>query len=286
MGYSGGTERNVWSVVLNYKNPNDTVTCVQALKKECSSIVVVDNGGSNMSYLTSVLRPGVVVVATEQNLGFAGGMNYGIRYALELGAEDIVIVNNDTVPFQGWMSALITAREIGYDIVSPIILDVGEMKIDLAGYVLSWAEVGASQVIPVNKIYATFMMIGRDTFHEVGFFDEDFFHYCEDNDYCSRAISCGKRLGYALNAFAWHRGGGTLDHKAPEAWYYHARNSLILFSREQEVAVQKLLLHDSKTRGYIVRLLLNATIHGRLGNFKWIFLGVYHALRKRLGRLK
>ncbi len=92
---------DVTCILLNWNGWRDTVECLKALK-ECRyrnlTIIVVDNGSTNDSVARiRAAHPDVLLLESGKNLGFAGGNNIGIRYALAQGAEYVWLLNNDTV---------------------------------------------------------------------------------------------------------------------------------------------------------------------------------------------
>lgn len=94
-------EKLVYLIVLNWNGWKDTVECIDSCLKLTYTnfrILIVDNGSTDNS--ESILRecfPSVEFIQTGENLGFAGGNNVGIRYALEQGAVYVWLLNNDTV---------------------------------------------------------------------------------------------------------------------------------------------------------------------------------------------
>ena len=88
-------------VVLNWNGREDTLACLQSLRGidyPSFKIHVVDNASSDDS--VSSIRaafPEVEIICSARNLGYAGGNNLGIRRALEVGAQYILLLNNDTV---------------------------------------------------------------------------------------------------------------------------------------------------------------------------------------------
>jgi GT2 family glycosyltransferase len=88
-------------VVLNWNGKEDTLACLESLASvtyPAFEIYVVDNGYSDGSVPVVRSRfPNSTVIENGRNLGFAGGNNVGIRYALERGADYVLILNNDTL---------------------------------------------------------------------------------------------------------------------------------------------------------------------------------------------
>ncbi|MDX9956635.1 MAG: glycosyltransferase, partial [Anaerolineae bacterium] len=96
-------------VVLNWRKPVETLTCLESLAQLTYSnveIIVVDNGSGDES--VALIRrqyPGVQILETGMNLGYAGGNNVGIRHALAQGAEYICVLNNDVLVAPGFFGA-------------------------------------------------------------------------------------------------------------------------------------------------------------------------------------
>jgi len=98
--------KNIVFVILHYKTADDTIECVESIKEKIDTqlyhIVIVDNASNNGSL--DVIRKAyfndnsITVVANSKNLGFARGLNEGIRFArTHFMSEFIAAINNDTV---------------------------------------------------------------------------------------------------------------------------------------------------------------------------------------------
>ncbi len=105
----------VYIILLNWNGWKDTVECVESCRKLSYPdvrIVIVDNGSTDGSETRLRERfPDLELIQTGANLGFAGGNNVGIRYALEKGAEYVWLLNNDTIADAEALSALVQAAE-------------------------------------------------------------------------------------------------------------------------------------------------------------------------------
>ena len=88
-------------IILNWNGKEDTLECLESVGKidyPNFDTIVVDNGSSDESVKAFQKEfPKVKVLETGENLGYAGGNNVGIRYALDNGADYILILNNDTI---------------------------------------------------------------------------------------------------------------------------------------------------------------------------------------------
>lgn len=109
-------------IVLNYNNFSDTIECVASLEKISYPnyrIIIVDNKSSrdDGQKLEQKYSKKHVVILNKKNLGYAGGNNIGIRYALDnLKASYILVINNDTVVEPLFLTSMIKTAESSPDI--------------------------------------------------------------------------------------------------------------------------------------------------------------------------
>ena len=107
----------VYIILVNYNGLQDTISCIQSIKESTFKefkIIVVDNGSNDESlkYLRAMEDSVVTILDAGGNLGFSGGNNIGIQYALENNAEYILLLNNDTVIHRDCLKELVmTAQE-------------------------------------------------------------------------------------------------------------------------------------------------------------------------------
>ena len=108
-----GAPPTVTVVVLNWNNLPDTIECLESLRAvtyPALRLLVVDNGSTDGSEAALRARfPGLELLQTGENLGFAGGNNAGIRRALEGGADHVLLLNNDTTVDPGFVTAMVDA---------------------------------------------------------------------------------------------------------------------------------------------------------------------------------
>jgi GT2 family glycosyltransferase len=202
--------------------------CLLSLKRQTLNlaVIVVDNGSVDGS--NHVVRdefPEVQLLEFPNNAGFAGGVNRGIRPALEQGAEYIALFNNDAVADEHWLEELVAVAEANehLGIVAAKILTMDGRKIDSTGDCYSiWGfpfprgrgEVDSGQY-DSEEMSGIFAASGGASLYraqmlqEIGLFDERFFAYFEDVDMSFRARLAGWDIEYAPRARVRHRIGGT-----------------------------------------------------------------------------
>ncbi len=88
-------------IVLNWNGWKHTIACIESLSAidyPCYDVILIDNGSTDGSAILLQERfPSIHHIVLPHNLGFAGGNNAGIDYALKHGAELLLLLNNDTI---------------------------------------------------------------------------------------------------------------------------------------------------------------------------------------------
>ena len=103
-------------VILNWNGLADTLECLDSLQKIVYPnyvVVVIDNGsnGNDAEIIKKKFGDFVFVIEEEKNLGFAGGCNEGIRWALHSGAKYVLLLNNDTVVDPNFLIELVNVAQ-------------------------------------------------------------------------------------------------------------------------------------------------------------------------------
>lgn len=246
-------------VVLNWNGRDDTLACLRslaALPDQDVDVIVVDNGSSDDSVQAiRAAHPGVELVETGANLGFAGGNNAGIERALERGAAWVVLLNNDAVLDPGAIAALRRAADshpeagvLGgklYFADPPgLIWFAGQRFNPLFGYSgrpYGYRKHDAPEFREpreIGRAVGALMAVPRVVIDEVGALDESLFLYVEDVEWCLRVKDAGYTVRLVPDATAVHQVSASTggEHGSLHAMYYGVRNTIVVCERHRPLA--------------------------------------------------
>jgi GT2 family glycosyltransferase len=262
-------EPTVFVVIPNWNLKDDTISCVDSVlagNRSKLRVVVVDNGSQDGSPEALSDRFGAAIdqVVNQENLGYARGINVGIRYALAQGADYILLLNNDTLVDETLVERLIEISETdpAVAVLGPAIYydDEPERFWRLGAVKQRWMpipyEIGRDVLdtgqfpMPFDVDYVTgcAMWVPAELFRTVGLLDERFFMYYEDADFCERVRSAGHRITVVPQARVWHKVSGSTRELKPWAAYHQTRNRIIFYNRSRqglELAVANLYIMTS-----------------------------------------
>ena len=212
-------------VIPNYNGVKYIRDCLESLcrldERGLFEVLVVDNGSGDGSLeIVKGEYPWVQVVELSENTGFCHAVNVGIK---EAKTPYVILLNNDTVVFDGFVKGLVDAIEQDDKIfaASAMMLQWQDHEeIDDAGdqyCVLGWAYSRgkgklASDYQKPTKIFAACggaSIYRKRILDKIGCFDENHFAYLEDIDICYRAAIYGYHCVYAPEAKVLHAGSAT-----------------------------------------------------------------------------
>ena len=241
-------DKKVYIILLNYNGWKDTVECVKSLaviKGTDTHIVVVDNCSTDDSVerLKTELADEVTLLLADENNGFSAGNNIGIRYALKNQADYVLLLNNDTVTDQDFLTPLVEFASRTPDcgcISSRIYYYYEKNKI--------WYDGGAfhpyncraehyrfdedgSTVTGIHE--ATFisgccMLIPATVIRKIGLMDERYFLYVEDTEYSLRIQKAGYKLYWDADHHFYHKVSASTGNKSKLSQYYEIRNRYLI----------------------------------------------------------
>lgn len=309
---------SVAALILHFKNLAMTEECLASLARSDQTglklaIIVVNNGAPEPFAQRKIGSLSVNIITNEKNLGYAAGNNVAIRAALKTGASYIWILNNDTLVAGDCLKLLVAAaeREKDYAVLGPKIYFAPGFEFHKnrcekkdQGRVIWWAggrvdmaniqaihegidevdkgqfnvAAGEGSILQTSFIPGTAMLVRREIFDRFGLFDERYYLYLEDMDFCLRVLRAqgrrlwarGSRLGWVPKAVIWHKNAGSSGSGSELHDYYLTRNRLLFGFHFAPLRTKLALIRESG------RLLLS----GR----KWQRKGVWDYYLGRLGQ--
>jgi GT2 family glycosyltransferase len=243
---------NLYIIILNWNLKAETITCIDSVLRAgavAEHIIVVDNGSNDGSpeSIREYFDPPPFILETGKNLGYAGGMNQGIRMGLEYGAKWFLLLNNDTIVDQHMLMELDEASQKVPEntILAPLILNyerpeyinyIGDRRI-LNTFITHTLYCGESvrknlpEILFVDFFTGCAILIPAEVFRVIGLFDEYFFMYAEDIDFCWRAQIAGYRLACATHARLRHKVSASTRHDQPRNRYWRISNQINFYRR-------------------------------------------------------
>jgi GT2 family glycosyltransferase len=224
-------------LMVTYNSSSDVGSLIHDLMAVASDlslrVVVVDNQSSDGTVEQIRSHPDITLVESGGNLGYAGGINAGLRH---VGTCDAVLILNPDLRLgrDAVRRMLNASRAEGIGAVVPLMLDedgatypslrrepslpgaIGDAflgsKIRARPHVLSETDYDPDRYLEAHDVdWATgAALLIRDTvLREVGPWDEEFFLYSEETDYFRRIRDCGYRIRFDPSAVVTHRRGGS-----------------------------------------------------------------------------
>ncbi len=262
--------------MVNYGGLDDTRRCVQSLlasSYDRHSVVVVDNASpaGDAERLSAEFGDRVQVIASGTNLGYGGGANLGLRWAVAHNAAYAWVLNNDTTVDRTCIRLLVDAMESNpaYGIVSPLISAPigpeapsgiwyagGRVLLGRAETRHSVRPVEGAVVIETEYVTGCAMFIRCASLKDTGLFWEPLFLFWEDVDLSLRMRRAGWKLGVVSGAAINHAIHGSVVSRTLE--YYHFRNALIIvrkFGSRRTIASGLLYLTGGVARRWARALL-------------------------------
>ncbi len=241
----------VFVVLLNYRNPADTLRCLASLRRSRSRSlhpVVIDNasGGDSVERLSEAMGPAVPLLESPTNTGYAAGNNIGIEYALTRDADFVWVLNPDTEvepdTFTGLMTTMSLRPDAGFVGSLNLFGDSDPPTIQFAGGLIDWEAGAVTESIgrgkpaatrphrdpyEVDYVAGTSMLIRRRVFEEVGMLPEHYFLYFEETDFQVTAAQHGWKSVLNPLARVWHFQGSAANLPTPYYIYYYVRGRIL-----------------------------------------------------------
>jgi len=251
-------------LIVNFLAYEDLERCLQSLAGQLRSgdeVIVIDNE-SQPARAAAVTRrfPAATIIPSDVNRGFAAGMNIAARHARN---PFLLLLNPDTVVEDPLIVVLEEYLSLHPDtaVVGPRVIN-GDGSIQPSARAFPgfstllggrsawftqkypdnpWARrnllgLDARTPLRVDWLSGSCMMTRRDVFERLGGFDESFFLYWEDADYCRRVSTLGLHRTYVPSVSIRHFGGGSARYNLARAIREFHKSAYLLHCRQSGLA--------------------------------------------------
>lgn len=237
-------------IIVNYNGAYLLESCLQSIADTCTSLAhdiwVVDNGSSDGSvHMVRERFPDVHIIASAQNLGFAGGNNLALA---SVAGRYRLLLNNDTIVRPNALQAMVQAMDAHTELggLGPKLINAdGSVQLSCMNYPSlmqaprNWIKAqlgrsgkyqpkGAGDVAHVDAVTGACLLMRDEALQQIGLLDEGYFMYAEEMDWCYSASRAGWPTGYLPAAEVVHFGGQTARREA-DRFYVERRYSRVRF---------------------------------------------------------
>ncbi|GAB3054957.1 glycosyltransferase family 2 protein [Acinetobacter apis] len=249
----------IYIVVLNWNSDQDTVKCIKSLLNlKCINefrIVICDNDSKVESFQKienylkmehadktislnerdidsfKVSNEKIILIKNNENYGYAGGNNIGLKLAMmQDGMQYAWVLNNDTEVDKDALTALVekmlSDAHIGLCGSRLVEMETKYKVQALGGTINPWfcttREIGSDLTITdivneeeweekIDFVVGASLFFSRFCLEKVGLLCEDYFLYYEEIDYCNRIKQNNLKIGIASKSIVFHEQGASTD---------------------------------------------------------------------------
>lgn len=277
-------------ITVNFNQPELTLQLLASISQHIAlaevEVIVVDNGSrADHGAAFKSAYPSLVYIRSEENLGFAGGNNLGIRVAK---GDYLLLVNNDTEITASLLPVL--QKELkdnpAIGLVSPLILYFDDKTcIQYAGFTemnyltcrnesIGNNETDQGQYDGISRetgyCHGAAVMCRRTDLEAIGLMDELFFLYYEELDWCEKFKKAGKKIWFTGDARIYHKESMSVGKESSIKTYFMTRNRM-LFIRRNTGWLNTLAFSAYYIGIACPKLIVHYFIKGRRDLIKWVF---------------
>ncbi len=239
----------VYCVIPNWNGERDLAAAIDSVlaQSQPCRLVIVDNGSTDGSVgLINKYGDKLDSVILSRNTGFAGGVNAGIKFALDAGAEYVALFNNDAEADKQWLehlyktlkssdeAGIVTGKLLKAAAKPPYTFDsTGDFYSNwLLAFPRGRGLTDNGQYDHQEFVFSASggaSLYRAEVFKQIGLFDEAFFAYYEDVDLSFRAQLAGWKIIYQPKAVAYHQIGKTSGRIPGFTAYHTVKNVPLLW---------------------------------------------------------
>ncbi len=234
-------------IIVSFNARTHLLRCLQSLHDAPPTrpheIIVVDNASTDGSAEAARRWPGVRVIESGTNLGFAGGNNAGIRASA---GSCLLLLNSDTIVPAGAVDTLLAAleRDPSVAVAGPRLVDAGgRAELSVGRMVGPWNELRQKLLMPARAeelarrehfpdwVSGACLLVRRADAEAVGLLDERFFMYLEDVDFCAAIRARGRRVLFTPSVEITHVRGGSRASEPAQTGRAYRRSQIAFYEK-------------------------------------------------------
>lgn len=257
----------IYIITINWRTFKITTDFVEKLRQLNSSkriqIVVVNNSPEEEKFFEKWDKAeNVTVINSGGNLGYAGGLNLGLKQALhDTDMEAVIITNNDVEVSKTLVEDFLN-EDWQNKILSPVILKKNTNVVQNTGGRISFllggtinvnknVSVESLEIKEIDFLSGCMMFISRNILESVGLFDSDYLAYYEDVDYCLRAKALGYELKVCKDIIIRHYHSTSTSRDKGFKSYLIAKNSIVFAKKNFRFPKAFVFIAMSIVRGFV-----------------------------------
>jgi GT2 family glycosyltransferase len=237
-------------IILHYGDIAVTKQCIKTVESKAKGYrdIILINNDPDID-LAKDIKPQTKrkIINAQKNLGFAAGVNLGIKTALRNNADGVCLLNNDVTIKNDFLTPLINflweqddagicGSLIEFSVDNKTMFDHGahvNKKTGIGKHINSVSKLSTNP-IEVDYISGCCMLIKTEVIDAVGYFDERFFMYYEDLDLCLRAKEKGFKTYVIPTAIIHHELSKSIGRKSARLIYQLVKSNIRFIKKHTE----------------------------------------------------
>lgn len=273
---------NVYAVIVAYEtDPNQLDRILATVANQCGFVLAdnSDDGALAREIAACVVHHGGHYLCMDGNRGIGLAQNRAINVAWSLGADAVLLLDDDSMPANDLVECLVTCSEsLGHAVV------VGANALDSGGLEISNARHISGPLPSCRDMMSSGTLIRHEIFDRVGPFDDSLFIDCVDFDWGWRAQRMGIALRLCRATAITHRLGegciAGVSYPSPIRHYFQYRNILRMMTRPHTPLIWRL---SQFLKLSIKLLLIPLLMPEKVRRLRFAFAGIRDAIKGRAG---
>jgi len=199
------------------------------------------------------------IIELSKNYGWSGGNNHGALFAQDV--KYFLFLNDDVILESNALYYLIDSMQRNNQLGAAQPIIINRNNTINRGLGLAFSGLHSSIYYTKEPFYlsGSALLTRANVFFKIGMFDENFFLYHDDVDYCWRLRLAGYKITVVKKARAYHYGSATLGRENPLQYYFVIRNNLWVLIKNSSLLwlpIRLFLMFMETFTGFFIKTLL------------------------------